>query len=186
MLYDCDSKFALSTQGPLRGEPLVDPDSYRHILAAFSRAIFDAKRQQRLVRPRQLLPSRGGTRDAADAAARYRVLIAAAFYTAADADLAFLVDYARAGGHLVVGPRTGYGDEEGRARAERTPARIADAAGVWYDEIASLPSPVPVRGTLRGSATGFAEGLVAFKGEWLLYVGLADSRLGVSTAPMRG
>jgi beta-1,2-mannosidase len=31
----------------------------------------------------------------------------------------------------------------------------------------------------------FAEGLVAFKGEWLLYVGLADSRLGVSTAPMR-
>jgi predicted GH43/DUF377 family glycosyl hydrolase len=30
----------------------------------------------------------------------------------------------------------------------------------------------------------FAEGLVAFKGEWLLYVGLADSRLGVSTAAM--
>jgi predicted GH43/DUF377 family glycosyl hydrolase len=31
----------------------------------------------------------------------------------------------------------------------------------------------------------FAEGLVAFKGEWLLYVGLADSRLGVSSAPIR-
>jgi beta-1,2-mannosidase len=30
----------------------------------------------------------------------------------------------------------------------------------------------------------FAEGLVAFKGAWRLYVGLADSRLGVSTAPM--
>lgn len=30
----------------------------------------------------------------------------------------------------------------------------------------------------------FAEGLVAFQGQWLLYVGLADSRLGVSTAPM--
>ncbi|MGA0603252.1 glycoside hydrolase family 130 protein [Caulobacter sp. KR2-114] len=30
----------------------------------------------------------------------------------------------------------------------------------------------------------FAEGLVAFKGQWFLYVGLADSRLGVSTAPM--
>jgi predicted GH43/DUF377 family glycosyl hydrolase len=30
----------------------------------------------------------------------------------------------------------------------------------------------------------FAEGLVAFKGQWWLYVGLADSRLGVSTAPM--
>ena len=30
----------------------------------------------------------------------------------------------------------------------------------------------------------FAEGLVAFKGQWFLYVGLADSRLGMSTAPM--
>ena len=30
----------------------------------------------------------------------------------------------------------------------------------------------------------FAEGLVAFEGQWRLYVGLADSRLGVSTAPM--
>ena len=30
----------------------------------------------------------------------------------------------------------------------------------------------------------FAEGLVAFQGAWWLYVGLADSRLGVSTAPM--
>jgi len=32
----------------------------------------------------------------------------------------------------------------------------------------------------------FAEGLVAFNGEWRLYVGLGDSRLGVSTAPMAG
>lgn len=30
----------------------------------------------------------------------------------------------------------------------------------------------------------FAEGLVAFNGQWWLYVGLADSRLGVSTAPL--
>ena len=31
----------------------------------------------------------------------------------------------------------------------------------------------------------FAEGLVAFQGQWLLYLGLADSRLGVASAPMR-
>ena len=30
----------------------------------------------------------------------------------------------------------------------------------------------------------FAQGLVAFEGQWRLYVGLADSRLGVSTAPI--
>ncbi len=147
VLYDSDSKFALSTQGPLRSDSFIDPDSYRHILAAFSRGIFDAKRQQRLVRPQHL--------------------IAAAFYTAADEDLDFLVAYARAGGHLVVGPRTGYGDREGRARTERAPARITGAAGVWYDEMASLPSPVPVHGSLRGAATGFAEGLVASDAEVL-------------------
>ncbi len=167
VLYDSDSKFALSTQGPLRDGALIDPDSYRHVVAAFSRGIFDAKRQQRLVRPQHLLPSRGGQADPAAAAARYPVLIAAAFYTAADEDLDFLVRYARAGGHLVVGPRTGYGDREGRARLERAPARITDAAGVWYDELASLPSPVPVRGLLQGAATGFAEGLNAAGAEVL-------------------
>ena len=149
---------ALSTQGPLRGDSFIDPDSYRHILAAFSRGIFDAKRQQRLVRPQHLLPSRGGEHDAADAAARYPVLIAAAFYTAADEDLDFLVAYALAGGHLVVGPRTGYGDEEGRARTERAPARITGVAGVWYDELASLPSPVPAAGLLQGAATDSPKG----------------------------
>ena len=167
MLYDSDSKFALSTQGPLRGEALIDPDSYRHIVAAFSRGIFDAKRQQRLVRPQHLLPSRGGEHDAADAAARYPVLIAAAFYTAADEDLDFLVAYAQAGGHLVVGPRTGYGDREGRARTERAPARITGRGLVLYDEMATLPSPAPAHGALRGTATGFAEGLVASGAEIL-------------------
>ena len=161
VLYDSDSKFALSTQGPLAGAGVIDPDSYRHILAAFSRGIFDAKRQQRIIRPQHLLPSRGGQVDPAAAAARYPVLIAAAFYAGADEDLDFLVCYAQAGGHLVVGPQTGYGDREGRARLERAPARITDAAGVWYDEVASLPSPVPVDGLLEGAATGFAEGLDA-------------------------
>lgn len=31
----------------------------------------------------------------------------------------------------------------------------------------------------------FAEGLVAFEGQWWLYLGLADSRLGVATAPIQ-
>ena len=160
VLYDSDSKFALSTQGPLRGAGLVDPDAYRHIVSAFSRGIFDAKRQQRIVRGQQLLPSRGATGSAADAARRFPVLLAPALYTAADQDLDFLVDYARAGGHLVVGPRTGYGDPEGRARDTRAPGRLAAAAGAWYDEMASLPAPVPVDGALAGAATGFGELLV--------------------------
>ena len=34
----------LSAQGPLRGGTLIDPDSYRHFVAAFTRGAFDAKR----------------------------------------------------------------------------------------------------------------------------------------------
>ena len=74
---------------------------------------------------------------------------------------------ARAGGHLVVGPRTGYGDGGGKCAHGASACRIAEAAGVWYDEMASLPSPVAVHGSLRGAATGFAEGLVASGAEVL-------------------
>jgi hypothetical protein len=70
-------------------------------VANVSRGIFDAERQQRLVRPQQLLP------------------------------------------------RTGYADVEGRARTERAPAVLHDPAGVWYDEIASLPAPVAGAGRRR-------------------------------------
>ena len=153
VLYDSDSKFALATQGPVRGDGLgyVDPDSYRHVVAAFSRGIFDAKRQQRLVRREQL--------DDVDPD-RFPVLVVPALYTATDEDLDRLTAYAWAGGHLVLGPRTGYGDSEGRARSERAPARLGLAAGTWYEETSSLAEPVPVEGTLAGSATTLAEGLV--------------------------
>jgi beta-galactosidase len=155
VLYDSDSKFALSTQGPVTGEGMgqfnVDPDSYRHVLAAFSRGVFDAKRQQRLVRREQLhdvLPDRAP------------VLVVPALFTSTDDDLDRLADYARAGGHLVLGPRTGYGDAEGLVRPERAPARLAEAAGAWFEETSTLEVPVRVTGRLSGAGTTFAEGLV--------------------------
>jgi beta-galactosidase len=163
VLYDSDSKFALSTQGPLRAPgALVDPDSYRRIVGAFSRGIFDAKRQQRLLRPQQLLPSRGAGVSPEQAARRFPVLVVAGFYAAADEDLAFLVSYAREGGHLVVGPRTGYADREGCVREQRQPAGLSEAAGVWYDEMTNLVGPVAVvSDRLAGSAAEFAELLTA-------------------------
>ena len=155
VLYDTDSKFALATQGPVLGEGMgqfnIDPDSYRHIVSAFSRGIWDAKRQQRLIRRHQL--------DDVDPG-RVPVLVVPALFTATDEDLDRLAAYARAGGHLVVGPRTGFGDPEGRVRSEPAPARIAAAAGTWVEETSSLTGPVPVEGLLAGSATTFAEGLV--------------------------
>ena len=61
-----------------------------------------------------------------------------------DATLDWLVAYAAAGGHLILGPQTGYADHEGRARAKRQPARIASAAGVWFDEFSNLSRDLPV------------------------------------------
>ncbi len=130
-------------------------------MAAFSRGVFDAKRQQRLVRPQQLLPSRGAALTPEQAARRFPILVVPAFYTAADDDLAFLASYAASGGHLVLGPRSAYGDREGRAREQRQPAGLSAAAGVWYDEVTSLDAPVGVEADgLAGAATLVAELLV--------------------------
>ena len=79
-------------------------------------------------------------------AAELPVLIVAGLLVADDALLMWLRDYAAAGGHLVIGPRTAYGDGEGRARTEVKPALLADAAGVHYQEFSNLGYPVPVAG----------------------------------------
>ena len=58
--------------------------------------------------------------------------------------LLWLRAYAAAGGHLVLGPRTAYGDDEGRARTDVKPAHLAEAAAVRYQEFSNLNEPVPV------------------------------------------
>ena len=174
VLYDSDSKFALSAQAPFSAPgQYFDPDSYRRIIAAFVRGAFDAGLQTRLVRPQQIFPGRvtAGVDqledgDAASFANRYPVLLVPGFFTAADAELDWLDAYAAAGGHLVLGPRSAYADREGRARQDVQPARLAEAAGAWYDEFATLPEPVRVTDAGGGlvlrpgsAATAWLDGL---------------------------
>ncbi|MER5639144.1 beta-galactosidase trimerization domain-containing protein [Kitasatospora sp. NPDC002227] len=59
--------------------------------------------------------------------------------------LDWLAAYAEAGGHLVLGPRTGYADHEGQARHETAPPRLSAAAGAWYGEFSNLTQDLPVR-----------------------------------------
>jgi beta-galactosidase len=76
--------------------------------------------------------------------------------------------YARAGGHLVLGFRSGYADDEARPRAEVMPGRLREAVGASYAEYTNLAVPVPVRqGADSGldlpagaAATAWADGLV--------------------------
>ena len=161
LLFSHDSKWALEFFPPLHaigGAP--DRQSYQHIFDAFYRGIIDAGAQARIMHASQL-----GTDPVAFAEA-HRVLIVPAFYVATEDQLAFLRDYAEAGGHLVIGIRTGYGDDEARARLAVAPAVLAGIAGVWYEEYSNLDTPLNVTGTDRfkpsagARATGWIDGLI--------------------------
>lgn len=148
-----------------------DPRGYQGLLNPFYRGAFDAGLQARVLHAGQLTAAGrpAGGLDPTEVAARHPVLIAAGLYVAEDATLDWLVAYAHTGGHLVLGPRTGYGDQDGRARAEVAPGRLRDAAGVCYDEFSNLTSPVvvvPVAGSgiivpegTRSGGTRWMDGL---------------------------
>ncbi|WP_165068322.1 beta-galactosidase, partial [Marisediminicola senii] len=155
-IYSLDTKWAWDFQPPLAtagGDP--DYDSYLRITDAFTRGAFEAGLQSRLVHASALEGM-----DAAAFAAANPVVVAAGLYVVTDAQLDFLRDYAAAGGHLVLGIRTGYGDHLGRARRETAPARLSDAAGTWYDEYSNIAQPIAVRPrdgmTLSDGAAGTA------------------------------
>jgi beta-galactosidase len=147
---------------PALSHPDGTPDerAYQGLVEPFYRGAFDAGLQTRILHPAQL-PA-----DAAEAVRQYPVLVAAGLYRAGDDTLDWLRHYAETGGHLILGPRTGYADEQGRARTDRMPARLAEAAGVWYDEFSNLRTPVAVHADPRqlpgaggGAATRWIDGL---------------------------
>ncbi|WNM32909.1 beta-galactosidase [Streptomyces sp. Li-HN-5-11] len=170
LVYSTPSKWLMQKYPPLAtpdGEP--DPAAYHRILDPFYRGAFEVGRQVRIVHARQLHDPRGERPGVTprEAAHRHAVLVVPALYVADDTTLDWLAAYAHAGGHLVLGPRTGYADHEARARREPAPGRLAGAAGVTYDEFSNLVREVPVRAVAGGplqlpdgaTATRWADGL---------------------------
>ncbi|WP_158861702.1 beta-galactosidase [Leifsonia sp. AG29] len=140
MLYSTDTKWSFEFYPPLANEDgEADPRSYARITDAFYRGLNEVGAQVRVQHTRQFVEQ-----SAAELSARYPVLIAAAEYVADDTVLDALREYAAAGGHLVLGIRTGYGDELARARRGVAPDRLHDAAGAWYDEYSNLAEPLDV------------------------------------------
>ncbi|MER5430099.1 beta-galactosidase [Streptomyces sp. NPDC002588] len=170
MVYSTPSKWLMKKYPPLAkpdGEP--DPEAYHRILDPFYRGAFDAGRQVRIVHARQLHDPRGEREGLTpeEAAHRHPVLVVPGLYMAADSTLDWFAAYAEAGGHLVLGPRTGYADHEARARHEPAPGRLVQAAGVQYDEFSNLLQDVPLRAAPdsplqlpeNATATHWADGL---------------------------
>ncbi|GAA5202889.1 beta-galactosidase [Microbacterium jejuense] len=157
LVYAHDSEWAMTFEPPLAKPGGADADrgSYARFIGAFGRAAVDAGLQVGFVNERQLP-------EAAELVRRYPVLIVAGLVAASAPTLETLVEYARRGGRLVLGPRTGYGDDEGRMRAALAPAIVGAAAGVGYREIAALAGPVAVvspAGEAVGEAHGWIDGL---------------------------
>lgn len=138
MLYSLPSKWLMQKYPPLSHEDgSPDDRSYHGLFEPFYRGAFDAGLQVRILHASQFTGS--------DQVAEHPVLVVPGLYLADDALLEQLLGYAAAGGHLIVGPRTGYADEEARARTATMPAGLASAAGVRYDEFSNLSGEVPVR-----------------------------------------
>lgn len=138
-LYSHDSKWSLAENPQIGGYRGADPRGYHRILEGFHDGAFHAGLQSRIVHPAQLTAS-----DPYSVARRSPVLVVAGYVVSDDNTLAWLRTYVAAGGHLLLGPRSGYEDVEGRARTQTQPACFADLAGAWYDEFSTLDAEVPV------------------------------------------
>ncbi len=153
LLYSSRAKWGLAFQasfpsaGAAGPSDVTDMDrrSYHAIYDAFYRGAFAAGVPTRVLHDEQLVGADGeALRDPAELAAELPVLIVPGLLVADNDLLDWLRAYAAAGGHLVLGPRTAYGDEEGRARTEVKPARLSDAAGVRYQEFSNLNETLPL------------------------------------------
>jgi beta-galactosidase len=161
VLWSNPSRYALQHMPPFSIDGRPDDEAYEHVVDAFHRGVVDSGRQARVLHVEQALAL-----GAEALAERFPVLVAAGAYVLTDEQLDLLRDYAAAGGHLLLGVRTGYADAEARARVEVAPPGLAGAAGVRYEEFSNLEQPLVVRSTgalaLSDGATGrlWADGLI--------------------------
>lgn len=159
VLWSTPSRYALQFMPPFATDGRADDESYEQIVDAFHRGVIDAGGQTRILHVEQ-----AEHLGAEALAERFPVIIAAGAYVLTDAQIHVLREYAERGGHLVLGPRTAYADEEARARVAVAPAGLADAAGASYEEFSNIDRPVAIASAsdaVQGAATRWIDGLRA-------------------------
>lgn len=161
LLSSSASRWAMEFQPPLavEGTVLPDPRSYERSFDAFYRALFDSGIQVNICTPEQL-PG-----DPRETVVRWPVLVVPALYIAADELLVYLKEYAEVGGHLVLGFKCGYADDNARPRPTVMPGLLRPSVGASYDEFVNIPNPVGVMAEAGfvcddgSAATAWADGL---------------------------
>lgn len=168
LLSSAESKWAMEFQPPLALDGTVGPDrrSYERIFDSFYRSLFEAGLQIGICTAQQL-PD-----DPAALASRCPVLVVPGLYIAREDELQYLAAFAEAGGHLVLGFRSGYADEYARPRPVLMPGVLRDAVGASYNEYMNLGQPVPV-----AAESGFECDSAATATSWLDGVVAEDARV---------
>lgn len=169
-LYSNASRWAFDFFPPIPDAPSPEHGgAYGVIFSAYYRGALGARRQAALLNDVQAIEL-----DVEELVRQHPVLVVPALYVAEDALLEHLRAYARAGGHLVIGMRTGYADEEARSRTTRQPGVLTADSGTWYEESANLVEPLPLRATgdfdlpADAHATLWADGVQATDAEVVL------------------
>ena len=84
----------------------------------------------------------------------YKVVVVPPLYVASDAVLKRLVEYARAGGHLVLTLKSGFCDQYSTVRATMAPGPLREAAGFHYQEFSNLAKPLALKGDPFAAGAG--------------------------------
>jgi len=158
VLVSRDTRWAMQFQPPLAVPGTCEPDgeSYARIVDAVRRGLLAAGLQADVVDVDQV-------EDVIDPL-RWPVVLAPALYVLSDRQVEQLLEYVRAGGHLLATFRLGYADERGIPRAEVMPGAFTDAVGASYAEFSNIVGDVEVRlaeplGRGLRTASGWADGL---------------------------
>lgn len=142
ILFDYDSRWAIDMQ---RHQKDFKPVDY---LNTFYRPLRTATQDVDIVNPDVTL-------------SQYKLVIAPALNVMSEARVQHLAEYVKAGGHLILGTRTGMKDEFNALRPERQPGSIlAKLLGGDVVEFYALEKAVPVSGQLgKGESKLWAERL---------------------------
>ena len=139
LLYSNDSRRGLEYMPFLVSQPAGDmpwsrPDGYELEMRRLYRALYRLNAGVDFVFP-----------ETEDLSA-YKVIVVPPLYVASDALLRRLVDYVRAGGHLVLTLKSGFCDEYSTVRAAMAPGPLREAAGFHYQEFSNLAKPIALKG----------------------------------------
>jgi beta-galactosidase len=160
LLHDYDSRWAIDFHRQSNRYDQLE------ILLGYYRPLRDLTQSVDIIDPRAKLES-------------YKLIVAPSLNVISEALAARLRAWVEAGGHLVLGPRSGMKDEFNALDVRRQPGPLASALGGRVEQFYALLEDVPVSGTWgSGKATIWAERLAPADGtETMLSFGAGNGWL---------